>query len=179
MYTTCTVWYHLYVLLFVCVCESCSKATAFPYFGTTICGPSSKVIPKPSTMASETHPSSFKQLSYTQTYCPTIQDGNPISCQSRHGPRICYRHITVQKSVVNALQPEFGHRPITAQESVCFLGRTSKSRSRASDVLFFMQNSEPHEYFLRSVHKQFIHIIFRKFIFIRRVRNVASQETGI
>ena len=71
------------------------------------------------------------------TYCPTIQDGNPISCQSRHGPRICRRHVTVQESVMNALQSEFGHRPITAQESVCFLGRTSKSRTRASDLLFF------------------------------------------
>ena len=30
------------------------------------------------------------------TYCPTIQDGNPISCQSRHGPRICRRHGTVE-----------------------------------------------------------------------------------
>ncbi len=78
---------------------------------------------------------------------------------------------------MNVLGPEFGHRPITAQESVCFLGRTSKSRSRASDLLFFMRNSEPHEYFLRSVYKQFMYIIFRKFIFIRRVRNVASQET--
>ena len=67
------------------------------------------------------------------TYCPTIQDGNPISC----GLRICCHHVTVQESVVNALQPEFGHRPITARESVCFLGGTSKSWSRASDLLFF------------------------------------------
>jgi hypothetical protein len=62
------------------------------------------------------------------------------------------RHVTVQKSVMNALQAEFGHHPITAQESVCFLGRTSKSWSRASDVLFFMRNSEPHEYFIRYVY---------------------------
>ncbi len=54
------------------------------------------------------------------TYCLIIQDSNPISCQSRHGPRICRQHITVQKSVVNVLQPEFSHRPITSKESVCF-----------------------------------------------------------
>jgi hypothetical protein len=47
------------------------------------------------------------------TYCLSIQYGNPISCQSRHGPRICCHHVTVQESVMNALQSEFGHRPIT------------------------------------------------------------------
>jgi hypothetical protein len=191
-----------------------------------------KNLAKPSTMASETHPSSFKQLSYTQhtarpsnmampsfaghvtaresfvvmlqpknhswhvtaqesvlhfdhyfhptlidgTYCPTIQDGNPISCQSHQGLRICRRHVRVQESVVNALQPEFGHCPIPARESVCFLGRTSKSRSHASDILFFMRNSEPYEYFLCYVYKQFIYIKFRKFIFIRRVRSVRHKK---
>jgi len=59
------------------------------------------------------------------TYFPTIQDCYPISCQSRHGLRICCRHVTVQESCVTALQPKFGHRHITAQESV--LGRTSVS----------------------------------------------------
>ncbi len=60
----------------------------------------------------------------------------------------------VQKSVMNALEPEFGQRPITAQESVCFLGWTRKSRSRVSDVLFFVQNSEPHEYFPGYVYER-------------------------
>ena len=82
------------------------------------------------------------------TYCPTIQDGNPNSCESRHGPRICRRHVTIQESVLNALQPKFGHRPITAPR-ICLL---SKSRSRATDVLFFTRNIEPHEYFLRYVY---------------------------
>ena len=50
-------------------------------------------------------------------YCSTIQDGNPISCQSRHGPRFCRRRVTVQKSVVNAYQPKIGHQPITVQVS--------------------------------------------------------------
>ncbi len=60
------------------------------------------------------------------TYCPTIQHGNPISCQSRHGPGIfCRRRVTVQESVANALQPEFGRRPITAPR-ICLLLRAER-----------------------------------------------------
>ncbi len=44
---------------------------------------------------------------------------------------------------------------------------------------FFVRNIMPHEYYLRCVYKQFIYIIFRKIIFIRQVRSVASQETRV
>ena len=57
-------------------------------------------LAKQSAMASETHPSSFKQLSYTQTYCPAIQHCDAIFRWSRHCPRIYCRHVTAQESFV-------------------------------------------------------------------------------
>ena len=77
------------------------------HFWSTI-RPMLKNLAKPSTMASETHPSSFKQLRYTQTYCPTIQHGNAIFHWSRHCLRICRRHVIAQETFVARYIPWTG-----------------------------------------------------------------------
>ena len=81
-----------------------------------------KNLAKPSTMASETHRSSFPSNSDTRkiSYRPTIQHGNHIFLLSRHGPIICHRCVTAQASVVNMLQPENRSSSRFGPRIICF-----------------------------------------------------------
>ena len=80
------------------LCLSCSKAVS-PLLDNHTATP--KNLAKPSTMASETHPSSFKQ----PRQHPTIQHGNPIFRWSRYGPRICRPKVSGLESFVARYSP--------------------------------------------------------------------------
>ena len=80
------------------LCLSCSKAVS-PLLDNHTATP--KNLAKPSTVASETHPSSFKQ----PRQHPTIQHGDPIFRWSRHRPRICRPNVSGLESFVARYSP--------------------------------------------------------------------------
>ena len=92
---------------YFCVCVSCSEATAFPYFGTTICWPKLK-------SHTQTLHHGLRNSFFSITWMPwrlippgtqnippdhPTHYGSPPLCRSCHGPRFCRRHALAQKSV--------------------------------------------------------------------------------
>ena len=109
MYTTCTVPF-VRVAILVCVWAA-ARLQHFHTSGQQYAGPSSKVIPKPSTMASETHSSSGISITWmpwrmippgTRNIPPDhpTQQGSPAATSFAG-------RVTAQESViVTLLQPE-------------------------------------------------------------------------
>ena len=86
-------------LLIFCVWAGCCSKAALPLLHNHTATP--KNLAKPSTVASETHPSSFKQ----PRQHPTIQHGDPIFRWSRHRPRICRPNVSGLESFVARYSP--------------------------------------------------------------------------
>ena len=84
MYTTCTVPF-VRVAIFVCVWAAV-RLQHFHTLGQQYAGPSSKVIPKPSTMASETHSSSSISITW-MPWCmiPPGTSNIPPDHPTQHG----------------------------------------------------------------------------------------------
>ena len=120
----------------------------------------------------------------------TARESVVVTRVTTRDQRVRHRHATTRESVVIMLWPEnlsvssflrlsrliYNSVVIALQprESVCFIGRTSKSRSRAQDILFLCETASRMLSFVMYIND--LYIIFRKFIFIRPVRIIALHH---
>ena len=107
MYTTCTVWYHLYVLLFLCVCELQRGYSISILLGQQYAGPYPNPAPWPPKLILQHNLDAvtFDTTRYTEhTARPSNSTRQShLFCWSFHCPRICCRHALARKSIVSSL----------------------------------------------------------------------------